>query len=204
MGKSLNTIIMIKNIVKNILGIINCHINGITKYGRNIYIGRFFHVSKNSGSIIKLGNNISISPNTTFLLVKPKAQITIEDNIRIAHHFQISCANEVIIKSNVNIAPFVFIADHNHKYEDPNIPIKDQGIQQQPNDKVMIDSDSWIGTKVTIVGNVHIGKHCVIGANSVVTKDIPDYSIAAGIPCKILKRYNFESKQWEKFQNSKS
>ena len=39
--------------------------------------------------------------------------------------------------------------------------------------------------------------------NSVVTKDIPDYSIAAGIPCKILKRYNFESKQWEKFQNSK-
>ena len=47
-----------------------------------------------------------------------------------------------------------------------------------------------------------IGKHCVIGANSVVTKDIPDYCIAVGIPAKVIKRYDFEKKQWIKNENS--
>lgn len=120
------------------------------------------------------------------------------DNIRIAHHFQISCANRVEIKSNVNIGPFVFITDHNHKFENPNIPIKDQGIYMMENTSAIIGEDTWIGTKVTIVGNVHIGKHCVIGANSVVTKDIPDYSIAVGSPAKVVKHYDFDRKEWVK------
>ena len=62
----------------------------------------------------------------------------------------------------------------------------------------MIGEGSWLGTKVTVVGNVHIGKHCVIGANSVVTKNIPDYSIAVGIPARVVKQYNFETKCWER------
>ena len=64
-------------------------------------------------------------------------------------------------------------------------------------DSIVIGEDTWIGTKATIIGNIHIGKHCVIAANSVITKDIPDYSIAAGIPAKIIKRYNFKTNQWE-------
>lgn len=62
---------------------------------------------------------------------------------------------------------------------------------------VSIGDETWIGTGVVIAGTVTIGKHCVIGANSVVTKDIPDYCVAAGNPCKIIKRYSFETKQWE-------
>lgn len=61
---------------------------------------------------------------------------------------------------------------------------------------LMIDDGTWLGTNVVIVGNVHVGKHCVIGANSVVTKDIPDYSVAAGIPAKVIKRYDFEKEEW--------
>lgn len=192
---------MIKYIIKKLLGFVNCRIYGITQYGKDVYIGRFFHVSKEDDSSIRLGNNVSISSNAMLLLVKPKAQVIIENNIRIAHHFQISCANEVIIKSDVNIAPYVFISDHNHKYQDPDIPIKDQGIILEKNSKVIIDSGSWIGTKVTIVGNVHIGKHCVIGANSVITKDIPDYSVAVGMPCRVIKRYDFDKKEWVKIKS---
>ena len=48
-----------------------------------------------------------------------------------------------------------------------------------------------------IVGNVKIGKHCVIGANTVVTKDIPNYCVAVGSPAKVIKRYNFEIGEWE-------
>lgn len=63
-------------------------------------------------------------------------------------------------------------------------------------DSVFIGDGSWIGTNVVVVGNVHIGKHCVIGANSVVTKNIPDYSIAVGVPAKVVKKYDFIENKW--------
>ena len=63
--------------------------------------------------------------------------------------------------------------------------------------EVTIGEDSWIGENVCICG-ASIGKHCVIGANSVVTKDIPDYCVAAGIPAKVIKKYNFEKNSWDR------
>ena len=94
--------------------------------------------------------------------------------------------------------PFIFIADHNHQYEDPSKPIYMQGVKFSKSDRVEISDDTWIGAKVAICGNIRIGKHCVIGANSVVTKDVPDYSVAAGIPAKVIKKYDFEKKEWIK------
>ena len=63
---------------------------------------------------------------------------------------------------------------------------------------VKILKDTWIGTNVVIVGNVTIGKHCVIGANSFINHDIPDYCVAVGSPAKVVKRYSFEEKEWVK------
>lgn len=61
--------------------------------------------------------------------------------------------------------------------------------------EVQIGDGSWIGENVSIIGEI-VGKNCVIGANSVVTKDIPDFSVAVGIPAKIIKQYNQTTKQW--------
>ena len=63
---------------------------------------------------------------------------------------------------------------------------------------VIIHDDVWIGEMVSILPGVEIGKGSIIGANSVVTKYIPDYSIAAGNPAKVIKQYNFNTKRWEK------
>lgn len=63
---------------------------------------------------------------------------------------------------------------------------------------ITIGKDTWIGAHVSIIGNVSIGKHCVIAANSVVVKDIPDYSVAAGVPAKVIKKYSFEKEEWIK------
>lgn len=63
---------------------------------------------------------------------------------------------------------------------------------------MIIGEGSWIGTNVVIVGNVRIGKRCVIGANSVVTKDIPNHCIAVGIPAKVVKQYNVHTGCWER------
>ncbi|WP_353887651.1 acyltransferase [uncultured Phocaeicola sp.] len=90
----------------------------------------------------------------------------------------------------------MYITDCDHEYRNVDIPITDQGIVQK-GQKVSIGDGSYVGINAVIVGNVKIGKHCVIGANSVVTKDVPDYCVAVGSPAKIIKRYNLETQLWE-------
>jgi len=193
-----------KKMVKKILGFTRCHLNKINIFGKNIYIGKDCTIRANKGQI-QLGNDIEINPHTTMLCVTPNAKIILHDNIRLQNYTVVSSARLVEIESGVNFGPFVYIGDNNHTYEDITIPIKDQDpelTKVSKDAKVLIKSGTWIGTKVTIAGNITIGKHCVIGANSVVTKDIPDYCVAAGIPAKVIKLYNFETKTWEKVKKS--
>lgn len=83
-------------------------------------------------------------------------------------------------------SPNVYITDCDHEYRNIDVPVIEQGIVQK-GQAVSIGDGSYIGINTVIVGNVKIGKHCVIGANSVVTKDVPDYSVAVGIPARVIK-----------------
>jgi len=102
---------------------------------------------------------------------------------------------EIILEDNVLLANFVYISDNVHGFEDINMPIIKQPIIQR--NTVRIGEGSWLGEHVCVIG-ANIGKHCVIGANSVVTKDIPDYCVAVGAPAKVIKKFNFNTQQWEK------
>lgn len=81
----------------------------------------------------------------------------------------------------------MYITDCDHESRDINVPVIDQGIVQR-GQMVSIGEGSYIGINAVIVGNVKIGKHCVIGANSVVTKDVPDYCVAVGSPARVIKK----------------
>ena len=70
-------------------------------------------------------------------------------------------------------------------------------VQKKQVENVIIGDGTWLGENVCVIG-AKIGKNCVIGANSVVTKDIPDYCVAVGVPAKIIKRYCFENNKWIK------
>lgn len=120
--------------------------------------------------------------------------LIIDDRTYIGHFSHIYATKRVYIGKDVLIADKVYIADNSHEYRDISIPIKSQKIIQK--NEVYIGDNSWIGENVCIIG-AKIGKHCIIGSNSVVTHDIPDYSVAVGSPAKIIKRYDFEKKQWE-------
>ena len=72
----------------------------------------------------------------------------------------------------------------NHNYNDCTRTIKDQGISSKT---IVIEDDVWIGANTVITAGVHIGQHVVVGAGSVVTKDVPEYSIVAGCPAKVIK-----------------
>ena len=187
----------IKLTIKYTFGKLNAW-NSDVKIGKHVYIGRRFkHNVREAGEVV-IGDEVEISHDVTFLTLLPKCQIKLHNDIRIAHHFQINCAKFVEIKSHVNIAPYVFLCDHNHRFEDVTRPIKSQGLDIKPDAHIIIDEGTWLGTKVTVVGKVHIGRHCVIGANSVVTKDIPDYSIPAGIPATSITSYNLSTNKWNK------
>lgn len=155
------------------LTIVNYRYGGVT-IGRNTVIGqRDILCSHSKNSILKIGANTLIGRDST-----------------------ISAINSIIIDDDVLTGPHVFIADYNHEYQSPKIPIKNQGNRANKGDRVLIERGTWIGTNAVIVGNVHIGKNCVIGANSVVTKDIPDYCVFAGVPAKIIRKYDELSNSW--------
>lgn len=122
-----------------------------------------------------------------------KTGLVIDDGTVIGHFSHIIAYKNVYIGKNVLCADRVFISDCNHEYRDINIPIIAQGIIETRD--VIIGDDSWLGENVCVCG-ASIGKHCVIGANSVVTKDIPDYCVAVGIPARVIRRYDFELKKW--------
>ena len=92
---------------------------------------------------------------------------------------------EIIIEDNVLIGPYTIIHSGNHNYENPDILINKQGFRFS---KIKIEEDVWIAAGCTILSGITIGKGSVIAAGTVVTKDVPPYSIVAGVPGKIISK----------------
>lgn len=185
---------MIIKAIKNLITFIKVNTNRLNSGGGGNYIGidvKFV----NRGTVI-LGRSVIIRPSTRVYAGNSQSLVSFGDGTEIGEHSTISSNNSIVFGNDVLTGPHIFIADHNHAYENPLLPVSKQGVKCNTTDEVVIGDGSWLGTNVVIVGNVHIGKHCVIGANSVVTKDIPDYSVAAGMPAKVIKKYDFEKEEW--------
>ena len=108
--------------------------------------------------------------------------VTIGDYTRIGIHCTV--IGPVCIGNNVNLAQGITVTALNHNFEDSSRRIDEQGISTKP---VVIGDDVWIGANAVILPGVTIGRHVVVAAGAVVTKDIPDYSLVAGIPAKVIK-----------------
>jgi acetyltransferase-like isoleucine patch superfamily enzyme len=149
---------------------------------------------------IYIGNDVFIR-KCTWLATDTEAtntktcSLVINDGSYIGNFCHIYATNKIEIGKKVLIADRVYISDNLHSYEDINTAIIDQPIKQLK--VVLIKDGAWIGENACIVGAC-VGKNSVVGANSVVTKDIPDYCVAVGAPAKIIKRYNFDLNIWSK------
>lgn len=117
------------------------------------------------------------------------------DRVSVQQNLHLTCANFIEIGKNTAIAANVTITDIHHPYEDISIPIENQALVVK---EVVIGEDCKIYNNVVILPGVHIGKHVSVGANSVVTQDLPDYCIAVGAPAKVVKRYDFGKQEWVK------
>ena len=122
-------------------------------------------------------------------------KIKFEDNVSIQQNLHLTCADSIIIGSNTAIASNVTITDIHHSYLNIDIPIEQQDLVVK---SVTIGQSCKIYNNVVVLPGCNIGNHVTLAANSVVTKDIPSYSVAVGAPAKVVKRYNFDTLTWEK------
>lgn len=147
------------------------------------------------GKGVCIGYNCRIEGVTQYLDKHFSPSIFLCEGVTIQQNAHITCAASISIGKNTAVAANVTITDINHLYEDVSLPIEYQNIEVNP---VRIGDECKIYNNAVILPGVSIGNHCVVGANSVVTHDVPDYCVVAGAPAKIVKRYDPQSKKWVK------
>lgn len=158
--------------------------------------GSFIHkpVQLDNVSSISIGSNVYIAEGAWLMGREGREQtLSIGSNTTIGHYSHIIGLHSLTIEKDVLIADKVFISDCTHEYKDISTPVIRQKIRMLA--PVRIGEGSWLGENVCICG-ASIGKHCVIGSNSVVTADIPDYCVAVGSPARVVKKYSFEKNEW--------
>ncbi len=121
-------------------------------------------------------------------------RITIGNRVTATANLQISSVSEVTIEDDVMFASSINITDGLHGYENANVPYKYQQIFRIT--PIRIKRGSWIGQNVVILPGVTIGELSIIGANSVVTRNIPDRCIAVGAPAKVIKKWDNANQKW--------
>lgn len=147
------------------------------------------------GRNVSVGNGARLEGVFSYETENFEPKILIKDRVVIQQNIHLTCASLIIIEEDVAIGANVTITDIHHGYEEIDVPIEKQRIKVNP---VRIKSGSKIYNNVVILPGVTIGRNVTIGANSVVTKSIPDYSVAVGSPARIVKYYNKQTEKWEK------
>ncbi len=176
----------------------------LAEAGPNVQIGDHVrlhgpgHIRIGSGTVI--GHHVTLRAMAAYAWTRPAQEFSpdlrIGKDCFISTFSHISCAQKIEIGDRVMIADHCFISDNQHGYQDVSRSIKDQPLELSG--PISIGNGSWLGAGVCIAGNVSIGEHCVVGANAVVTHSLPDFSVAVGVPARIVKRFDQATGSWVK------
>jgi len=146
---------------------------------------------------ISLGDDVHVGYRTTLAAVpltgSPACSLEVGSGTNLGAFNHIYATRRVAIGARVLTANGVYISDNLHAYEDVHRPVKEQPIRQVAD--VSIGDGSWLGHNACVIG-ARIGRNCVIGANAVVTRDVPDHCVAVGAPARIIRRYDPALDQW--------
>lgn len=113
-----------------------------------------------------------------------QGRVSIDDGSSISDNCSFNgCLAGIFIGKKVMLGPNCVIVAFSHGMKDLNVPMIDQPLEEAP---IFIDDDVWISANCTITKGVHLGKGCIIGANSVVTNNVEPYSIVGGVPAKVI------------------
>lgn len=171
-----------------------CHAPKLNACGAGAHLYSPFRLD--GAESISLGKDCVIQANS-WLYCNPmqgsEGCLEIGGGCVLGYNNHITAVRKVVFEDYVLTANNIFVSDNLHSYEDVATPILQQPIIFKA--PVVIGRGSWLGENVCVIG-ASIGKNCVIGANSVVTQDIPDYSIAVGAPAVVIKQYDHDTETW--------
>lgn len=154
---------------------------------------------------ISVEQEVYVKPNAWFLAIDnanssfSDPKLSIGEKTYIGRNAHIVALKSIKIEKNVLMGDNVYIADNFHRFDRVDLPYKDQGIGFKS--EVIIGEGTWLGENVCVISS-KIGKQCIVGANSVVLHDIPDYCMAVGSPAKVIKTYDHTSNEWIKIKSS--
>lgn len=172
--------------------------------GRNVFFGH--GVTLRHPHKIRLGDNVVIDEGTVldakgrgnrgisigsrvfigrFSSVNTKdGDITLEDDVNVGTFCTIFSASQVVVGRGTLIAGYSYLIGGGHDFDRTDVAIREQG---RPSKGIRIGPDSWIGAGVSVLDGVSVGRGVVVGANAVVTRDLPDFAVAAGTPAQVLR-----------------
>jgi len=173
------------------------------------FVNPFFH-KKGKNAVIRRMSRIDVFPWNRFEIGE---LTTIEDftvinngsgNVIMGNKVRVGIGTVIIgpvtMGNGSGTGQHVFISGFNHGFSDGNRNSSEQPLDIRP---VIIEDEAHIGANSVVLAGVTIGKRCQIGAGSVVTKNIPPFSVAVGNPARVIKQFNHQTQKWEKVHNSK-
>jgi lipopolysaccharide O-acetyltransferase len=172
---------------------------GFKRIGRKSVI--MGNLTYQSPQFIEIGKGVRIGPGCRLEAYPGYAgqtsspSLVLKDGAVLQHKVHVYCRESVEIGENSLIASGCMITDNNHGMVPGERPYVDQPLIARP---TVLESNVWLGEHVCVLAGSRIGAHSIIGCNSVVSGEIPPFSIAAGCPAKVLKKYNPSSKAWER------
>jgi acetyltransferase-like isoleucine patch superfamily enzyme len=131
---------------------------------------------------IRIGSGVFIGRNS--ILSCKNGDITLADNVNIGFNCEVFSASQVVLGKSSLVAAYCYFIGGGHDYDDPTTSVLDQG---RNSIGIQAGEGSWFGAGAKILDGVNIGAHAIVGANSVVTRDVPDYAVAAGTPAEVKR-----------------
>lgn len=172
-------------------------------FGRGVSIHPSCDILRPMAAEIAISDNVYLAPDVWLNIAPGSAssqpKIVLGKGCGIGRRSTISSKNQIVLEDDVLFAPSVLVMDHNHEFSDLTRPIHAQGVTE--GGKIRIEKNCWLGCGVAVLcntGQLTIGRNSVVGANSVVTRSVPPYSIVAGNPAKLIKSYVPEFGKWSK------